>query len=465
MIVPVYNAEKYLDECIESILNQSFSAFELILLPGSSTDNSSQICENWKKKDNRIRIVIQDINSSGYARNKGIREAAGEYICFCDADDKYCDDYLKKMYESITSNNADVAECMFYIASEDLRSQRLYPFLEDIRYLEHSIMERQGSPAVWKYISKKTLWIDNDIVFPEIRIAEDLAVYTMIWAYCLKINYVYEPLYIYRIVDTSLSRTKVKLEDRIANLRGFCEYTSSEFKKRGLYEQCRSTLISQAEYHLSGVFQFIEDAEDNKDISAQMSDIIKDSFGVSDTVYDHSVLGWGGKEMHPLCARLRKNPSKDLFSIKDMSMSVLCDQDLQKQFRDYCDQNEHDIVIVDLISEAPAILEELADISSFIQKWALGAGIFLSCINKVHPKVYLLEKYVADNYYSMENTGLVNKILKMLHESFIGLCPGCKYIPSIPAELYKNNEENDYNISKYDCTYYYEKIVDDIHTL
>ncbi len=87
VIVPVYNAEKYLDDCISSIINQTFRDFELILLPGNSDDSGTSVCEKWATRDNRIRIIDQDINSVSYARSKGISFSKGRYICFCDADD------------------------------------------------------------------------------------------------------------------------------------------------------------------------------------------------------------------------------------------------------------------------------------------------------------------------------------------------------------------------------------------
>ena len=80
VIVPVLNVEKYLDECVSSIVSQTYDNLDIILLPGTSTDNSTMICNDWVKKDNRIRIVEQDKNCLGYARNKGIENAKGEYI-------------------------------------------------------------------------------------------------------------------------------------------------------------------------------------------------------------------------------------------------------------------------------------------------------------------------------------------------------------------------------------------------
>ena len=87
IVVPVYKVEQYLDRCVESILAQTFTDFELILVDDGSPDNCPQMCDNWAKKDSRIRAVHQRNCGAAAARNKGIAEAVGEYLMFCDSDD------------------------------------------------------------------------------------------------------------------------------------------------------------------------------------------------------------------------------------------------------------------------------------------------------------------------------------------------------------------------------------------
>ena len=131
VIVPVYNAAKYLDECVRAIAEQTFTSFEVILLPGNSKDNSTEICEEWVNKDHRIRIVPQDINSVAYARNKGITDAKGDYIAFCDADDLYLPTYLEKMYKDGRYSPLTVIEAVDIL-------KRIIPIFYDAD-IEHSI--------------------------------------------------------------------------------------------------------------------------------------------------------------------------------------------------------------------------------------------------------------------------------------------------------------------------------------
>lgn len=104
VIVPVFKAEKYLSKCIESILTQSFANFELILIDDGSPDCSGLICDEWSKKDIRIRVFHQKNLGVSAARNKGLDEACGKYIAFVDSDDWVLPDYLLRLYEALAEN-------------------------------------------------------------------------------------------------------------------------------------------------------------------------------------------------------------------------------------------------------------------------------------------------------------------------------------------------------------------------
>ena len=113
VIVPVYNVEQYLDTCIRSVLQQSYPLFELLLVDDGSTDSSGALCDRWKKRDGRIRVFHQDNAGLSVARNKGIREAKGEYLCFVDSDDWIHEAYLQVLYENIRAFHGDAACCRY----------------------------------------------------------------------------------------------------------------------------------------------------------------------------------------------------------------------------------------------------------------------------------------------------------------------------------------------------------------
>lgn len=113
VIVPVYNVEKYVERCIESILKQTYTDFELILVNDGSTDRSYDICCEYKKKDSRIRLINKNNGGLSDARNVGIDESLGEYITFIDSDDFISQYMFEFLYNTLIKNNADIAICSF----------------------------------------------------------------------------------------------------------------------------------------------------------------------------------------------------------------------------------------------------------------------------------------------------------------------------------------------------------------
>ncbi len=114
IIVPVYNVEKYLGRCVDSILSQTFSDFELILVDDGSTDNSGRLCEEYAAKDKRIRVIHKENGGLSSARNAGIDVAAGKYLGFVDSDDYIDHDMYEYLSGIIEKENADLAICGYY---------------------------------------------------------------------------------------------------------------------------------------------------------------------------------------------------------------------------------------------------------------------------------------------------------------------------------------------------------------
>ena len=128
VIVPVYKVEKYLPECIESVLAQTFTDFELILVDDGSPDNSGKICDDYATRDSRIRVFHKENGGVSSARNLGLDNARGEWIGFVDPDDWIEPDMYEQMYLAGTENNADFVWCDFWTESDTmivLRSQGL----------------------------------------------------------------------------------------------------------------------------------------------------------------------------------------------------------------------------------------------------------------------------------------------------------------------------------------------------
>lgn len=111
IVVPVYNVEKYLNRCIESIINQTFNNIEIILVDDGSTDSSGNICDEYKKIDSRIKVIHKENGGLSDARNVGIENACGEWIGFVDSDDYIAENMYEQLYCLIRKYNADIAIC------------------------------------------------------------------------------------------------------------------------------------------------------------------------------------------------------------------------------------------------------------------------------------------------------------------------------------------------------------------
>lgn len=111
IIVPVYKAEPYLKKCIDSILNQTFKDFELILVDDGSPDRCGEICDEYALKDSRIKIIHKENGGQSSARNVGLDIAQGEYIGFVDSDDWIEPDMYKKLFKVLKNDNVDMAIC------------------------------------------------------------------------------------------------------------------------------------------------------------------------------------------------------------------------------------------------------------------------------------------------------------------------------------------------------------------
>lgn len=120
VIVPVYNSSAYLKRCLDAIVSQTYANLEIVLVNDGSSDNSLEIMNEYAKKDSRIRVFDKENGGSSSARNLGIKEATGEYVCFCDSDDYYEPDIIEKLSSVFDEyEDAKIAQCMAVCRNED----------------------------------------------------------------------------------------------------------------------------------------------------------------------------------------------------------------------------------------------------------------------------------------------------------------------------------------------------------
>ena len=181
VIVPIYNTEKYLHKCIDSILNQTFKDLEVILVDDGSTDSSGAICDEYAKKDERVVVIHKENGGQATARNIGLDIAKGEYISFIDSDDYIENDMYESMLDAIERTGADVAMCGKLLVSEDYKfTQNRFVLNDEVVWESNEVKRRFllsdciGSSPCDK-LMKKELFQENDPVrFPKGYICEDL---------------------------------------------------------------------------------------------------------------------------------------------------------------------------------------------------------------------------------------------------------------------------------------------------
>ena len=121
VIVPVFNVEEYLEECLDSIQSQTYKNLEVILVNDGSTDGSKEICEKYCKRDIRFRLMNQTNQGQSVARNRGMQESTGEFITFVDSDDVIKEDMLEQLMKQMTSENIDIVECWYTHNEQELK--------------------------------------------------------------------------------------------------------------------------------------------------------------------------------------------------------------------------------------------------------------------------------------------------------------------------------------------------------
>ena len=180
IVVPIYNLEDYLDQCILSIIMQTYSNLEIILVNDGSTDNSGKICDKYKMQNNRVVVIHQENQGVSIARNKGLDAATGEYIGFVDADDWIDDNMYEILYNNLIKYDADISMCRYkYINIETILVPK--DSFDDIilndkdilkYYLSRDHAENIVNEAIWNKLYRASL-IKN-IRFPDHQIYEDV---------------------------------------------------------------------------------------------------------------------------------------------------------------------------------------------------------------------------------------------------------------------------------------------------
>lgn len=257
VVVPVYNVEKYLDQCVVSIINQQYRDLDIILIDDGSTDSSSQKCDEWQKKDSRIRVFHKENGGLASARNYGLENVKGEYISFVDSDDYISNSMFSSMMNLMNSeNNIDIVCCSGQRFYGEQLFEKCFEYYDTGTFLDSDIVVKRilkdeiGSQVV-KGLYKKKCW--SSVRFPLNRLYEDIPVTFLAFSVAKKIAFIREPYYFYRENRESISNTPKSIKPFHIFLGFEQHYLYSKRHYKDIEQLC---LEKTAHYAISTYFHY-----------------------------------------------------------------------------------------------------------------------------------------------------------------------------------------------------------------
>ncbi len=244
VIIPVYGVEKYIEKCLSSVINQTFSDMEIIIVDDGTKDNSVKIIED-NFHDKRIKIYHKENGGLASARNYGISKAIGEYMFFVDSDDFLDTNCLLEMYAETVKKNVDMVICDYYkyFESGDKIHEKMIPFY-DKNNTKCSVISMPG--AVCKLV-KSSVIKENKITFLENHYFEDNAIMPFVCAICPNFSYIEKPFYYYLQRDGSILN-KSKYDSKWEDIFDSLDYLYKKFDEKKII----------SEYHDELEYIFIE---------------------------------------------------------------------------------------------------------------------------------------------------------------------------------------------------------------
>lgn len=255
VIVPVYNVERYLEQCLDSLIDQTLKDIEIICINDASTDGSLSILKRYAKKDDRIVLInLKENKRQGGARNAGIKIAKGEYLGFVDSDDWVSPNMYENLWNASQNGTIDLV-CSDYntykekekeiIITENIPGSVFSLAIKD--QYRHFILH---GGRIWTNIFKRELILDNNLLFPEKLIYEDNAIMPALYCSAKTTAKVNRALYYYRLNNTSTTGSKdnIRFFDRLETSVTYLEH----MKRLGLYDQYKEEI----EYHFYELYYY-----------------------------------------------------------------------------------------------------------------------------------------------------------------------------------------------------------------
>lgn len=251
VIVPIYNVEKYLQKCVDSIINQTYKNLEIILVDDGSPDNCPKMCDDYAKIDNRIKVVHKKNGGLSDARNAGMKVATGEYVSFIDSDDYVSLDFYETLLQTMIDNDSDIVECSvakfyengkFDEYSDDLKVTNY----ETVDALDGLISENPFKQHVWNKLYKSSVALD--IQYAVGKLNEDEFWTYQVFGKAKKVTRINQTMYYYFQRNGSIMGNSYNIR-RIDALEG-------KVNRQAYIEKNFPTLTTKAKVDLYGSCMF-----------------------------------------------------------------------------------------------------------------------------------------------------------------------------------------------------------------
>lgn len=284
VVIPVYNAEKYLTKALDSVINQTFKDFEVLCVNDKSTDNSLKILEEFAKNDNRIKVINNEKNiGAALSRNVGIDNAKGEYIYFLDADDYIDEKYLEYMIEKIEQEKCDIILNLSIMnETNGLSTEYNHPSMPEINpegeYLDKITTIHYAPCFIWARIYRKSFLNKYNLRFLDIHATDDVVFNAIVDMYCDKTFVFCGEKYHYTVNDTSVTGVVKSIDRR--DLQHIKAHSM-------IYDYLKENNILDNKLKLFRVYPFLKvDSEEKFDFYKKFFEKIESDFHKNENIYN-----------------------------------------------------------------------------------------------------------------------------------------------------------------------------------
>ncbi|MDO4583202.1 MAG: glycosyltransferase family 2 protein [Planctomycetia bacterium] len=268
IIIPVYNVEKYLRQCLDSVVNQTMPEIEVICIDDGSTDGSGAILDEYAARDSRIHVIRQPNQGVGVARNLGIQQSSSPYIAFLDSDDTYEPTLCEKVYRFAEQSGADIVRFRYQKMDGTKLLDRTFISEKEDTCLRRCQIIYSGGPNVWSKLWRRDFVLENQLCFPNWQDGEDMYFAMHGAVVAKKLCLLQDVLYNYRVRENSLTATHTtdylgKIQSFQTTLQKMLEcgcseqtyywylesffpsfYTSSQYFPRNTWKQCQQIRLN-----------------------------------------------------------------------------------------------------------------------------------------------------------------------------------------------------------------------------